>query len=154
MTYCGTACLSLQNQQSLATVGRSKASMSWTVVVLHSHARALTYGPCLAVAHAASLRLAVCLVFTQVWQVHVPDTAVIFAWTDASSSRLFSRLIHFLVVSEDDQYFSAYFFNQNNIFLSQQIRRNNVSTCFFSEANGTYIYFHMHDLIQFLRATM
>ena len=33
-------------------------------------------------------------------------------------------------------YFSAYFFRRNSIFLSQQISQNNVSTCFFSEANG------------------
>ena len=33
--------------------------------------------------------------FTQVWQVHMPDTAVIGAWTHGSSSRLFSSLIHF-----------------------------------------------------------
>ena len=31
--------------------------------------------------------------------------------------------------------FSACFFSQNNIFLSQQISRNSVSACFFSEAN-------------------
>ena len=32
--------------------------------------------------------------------------------------------------------FSACFFIRNSIFLSQQISRNNISTCFFSEANG------------------
>ena len=33
-------------------------------------------------------------------------------------------------------YFSACFFSQNSVFLSQQISQNNVSTYFFSEANG------------------
>jgi len=33
-------------------------------------------------------------------------------------------------------YFSACFFSQNIIFLSQQISRNSVPACFFSEANG------------------
>jgi len=32
--------------------------------------------------------------------------------------------------------FSAYFFSRNNVFLSQQISRNSVLVCFFSEANG------------------
>jgi len=37
-------------------------------------------------------------------------------------------------------YFSAcFFFNRNNVFLSQQISRNSVSTYFFSEANGAVI---------------
>jgi len=36
-------------------------------------------------------------------------------------------------------YFSACFFSRNRVFLSQQIRRNNVSACFFSEANGAFI---------------
>ena len=40
--------------------------------------------------------------------------------------------IHFSYIP----YFSAYFFNWNNVFLSQQISRNSVSTCFFSKANG------------------
>jgi len=35
-------------------------------------------------------------------------------------------------------YFLTYFFSQNNIFLSQQISRNNVLVCFFSEANEAY----------------
>ena len=34
-------------------------------------------------------------------------------------------------------YFLACFFSPNSVFLSQQISRNSVSTCFFSEANGT-----------------
>ena len=33
-------------------------------------------------------------------------------------------------------FFSAYFFDRNSIFLSQQISLNSVSACFFSEANG------------------
>ena len=37
--------------------------------------------------------------------------------------------------------FSAYFFSRNNIFLSQQINRNNISACFFSEANGAIIFY-------------
>ena len=32
--------------------------------------------------------------------------------------------------------FSACFFSRNSVFLSQQISRNSVSICFFSEANG------------------
>jgi len=32
--------------------------------------------------------------------------------------------------------FSARFFSQNSVFLSQQISHNSVSTCFFSEATG------------------
>ena len=35
----------------------------------------------------------------------------------------------------DNPYFSACFFSRNSIFLSQQIHRNSVSACFFSEAN-------------------
>jgi len=33
-------------------------------------------------------------------------------------------------------YFLACFFSRKNVFLSQQISRNSVSACFFSEANG------------------
>ena len=33
-------------------------------------------------------------------------------------------------------YFLACFFNRNSVFLSKQIRWNNVSACFFNEANG------------------
>ena len=33
-------------------------------------------------------------------------------------------------------YFSACFLSRNNIFLSQQINRNNILTCFFSEVKG------------------
>jgi len=36
-------------------------------------------------------------------------------------------------------YFSACFFSRNSVFLSQQISRNSISTCFFSEANGANI---------------
>ena len=36
-------------------------------------------------------------------------------------------------------YFSACFFSRNSVFLSQQISRNSVSSCFFSEANGAII---------------
>ena len=36
-------------------------------------------------------------------------------------------------------FFSAYFFSWNSIFLSQQISRNSVSACFFSEANKAYM---------------
>jgi hypothetical protein len=32
--------------------------------------------------------------------------------------------------------FLACFFSRNSIFLSQKISRNNISACFFSEANG------------------
>ena len=35
--------------------------------------------------------------------------------------------------------FSACFFSRNSVFLSQQISRNNVSACFFSEANGAFL---------------
>ena len=36
-------------------------------------------------------------------------------------------------------YFSACFFSRNSIFLSQQINRNSISACFFSEANRAKI---------------
>jgi len=35
--------------------------------------------------------------------------------------------------------FSACFFSRNSVFLSQQISRNSVSVCFFSEANGVNV---------------
>jgi len=35
-------------------------------------------------------------------------------------------------------YFSVCLFRRNNVFLSQQISRNSVSACFFSEANGAH----------------
>ena len=35
--------------------------------------------------------------------------------------------------------FSTCFFSRNSVFLSQQISRNSISACFFSEANETLV---------------
>ena len=37
-------------------------------------------------------------------------------------------------------YFSTCFFSQNSVFLSQQINRNSIPVCFFSEANGANVH--------------
>ena len=55
-----------------------------------------------------------------------------------------SEILHYYghVRLSYNPYFSACFFSRNSIFLSQQISRNSVSACFFSEANGAvYILF-------------
>jgi len=45
--------------------------------------------------------------------------------------------------------FSACFFSRNNVFLSQQIRRNSISICFFSETNGPQVVsFRFHAATQ------
>ena len=48
------------------------------------------------------------------------------------------HLSHFLRFFYNS-YFSACFFYRNSVFLSQQINRNSISACFFSNANGTIV---------------
>ena len=52
----------------------------------------------------------------------------IFSTVEQPEKDLFASLIIRL--------FQLVFFSRNNIFLSQQISQNSVSSCFFSEANG------------------
>ena len=45
---------------------------------------------------------------------------------------------HGLIRLSYNPYFSACFFSRDSVFLSQQISRNSISPCFFSEANGAF----------------
>ena len=58
------------------------------------------------------------------------------SWTKVAGTVL---LIIGHVTFSYNPYFLAYFFNQNSVFLSQQISRNSISTCFFSEANEAIV---------------
>ena len=52
-----------------------------------------------------------------------------------NSKQLAIRVVQGHVRLSYNSYFLACFFSRNSVFLSQQINRNSVSACFFSEAN-------------------
>ena len=59
--------------------------------------------------------------------------------------------MYLLNIFSYNSYFLACFFSRNSVFLSQQISWNNVSACFFSEANGAILFISLFNFSRHTR---